>query len=148
MKRKKVTDLARKALLSLTLVLSFPLTAQAALTVLDSVSNKTYSKVYHSDDFFADEYIGYLGILGSERYQSGATWKYPEFSRITFDVQGTITKSFLYSTGDNDTTARTDTVYVYDEWNLNRTETTAYGYIQLSTATGALPTSIGAIEVE
>ncbi len=105
---------------------------QAKTTWIHKLSSYTYVKSYHPDNFFADTYTGTLSIKGSERYGDRRS-EYPYSARITYDVQGSITRGFLYSEGERDTKVRTKVVTVKDKWNLGP-KTKVFGEISLATA--------------
>lgn len=76
----------------------------------------TYVNNIH-EGFWSDTYQGVTAIKGSDWISSGGFFKYPTFSRITYNVQGSITVGEIKSQGPNDAVARKKTTTVKDKWN-------------------------------
>lgn len=115
------------------------ITVSAAVQYLIHYSDATYATNNHVD---IDTYIGVASIRGSDRKLSGSTWEYPQLVKVTYDVQGHIFSTTVYSNGNTDGQIRQKSITVEDIWNAGPT-TKAYGRSVWGISTGPNPYSIG-----
>ena len=113
--------------------------ALSMLTATAYASNYWYWQGDSSSDTFAhnihegywnDEYIAKVSVRGSETYYgSGGKYWYPVSSRLTYNMQGHVTRVEIGSNGPMDNTVRKRTTTVMDKWNAGA-ETKCNYYFQ------------------
>lgn len=83
------------------------------------LSDRTYVHNEH-EGFWSDTYIGTVSVYGKDVLVEGQYFYYPNFSRITYDVQGDISREQVDSYGENDSIQRTSqiTVTISGIWAL------------------------------
>lgn len=115
---QKTKKIAKLLLLITVTTLCMGGIASAKVTVLDWWSSNTYVTSEHGDSYWADTYTGTVSIKGTDRKYNGSRYLYPVFSRITYNVQGDITKKQVNSRGGDDNVRKIATVIVKDKWNF------------------------------
>ncbi|MFQ9510027.1 MAG: hypothetical protein ACLRZ7_03695 [Lachnospiraceae bacterium] len=100
------------------LTLSMAEVVSAKVTDLARWTSSTYVTSEHDDFYFADTYIGTVSVKGTDRHYNGRYTEYPASSRITYNVQGDITRGEIFSEGSGDSLVRKKTITVRDKWNF------------------------------
>lgn len=94
-----------------------PSALQAKTTTLFSISNYTWAKSYHGDNYLDYIYNGEVSIRGADRVVHGNDICYPTEVHIYYNVQGKNYHTSVRSTGKNDSVQRKNTITVEDLWN-------------------------------
>ncbi len=121
----KVKTLTKLIVLSILSLMIFTTSVSAATTTLFRHSASTYVTSYHPDDYFSDYYKGIASVRGADRTVSGSATYSFAWTRITYDVQGSVSSETAYSSSSTDSTTRKKTLEVYDQWDTG-SETRAY----------------------
>lgn len=93
-------------------------TINASWTTLWQASSSTYVKSYHSDNYWADEYIGRVAVWGIDRKIKSGKDYYYKSTQITYDVQGEISVLKVESLSSSDGIRRVKEFVVKDKWNF------------------------------
>ena len=99
--------------------------ALAAPKYLVKFSSNTYAT---SDHINIDTYVGVASVYGLDRRLTDNVWHYPAITRVTYNVQGNISRAEAYATGNTDSVGRKKSITVKDIWNYGPV-TEAYGRI-------------------
>lgn len=122
---KRITQ---KLLLALMLTLSLTTTAYAAVTTLWSASSTTYVKSEHGDSYFSDTYNGTASVRGKDRGSKDGRSIYYKWTKITYDVQGSLSAATATSGGKNDSKQIIRKVTAKDKWNTGPKTKALYNY--------------------
>lgn len=136
----------RNKILRMSLVCSFMIglgisTIHAAEITVARLTPNTYVTSEHGDEFLADIYIGKAYVRGTDWFYSGGMTCYPTWSKVTYNVQGSISTRQVNSLGKEDATVRSTSITVKDKWNFG-SKTQVYGNFGSSKANNATPRSI------
>lgn len=135
MSKRKHTKIAIVSMLLFGSIISI----SAKVSEIARVSNDTYVISEHADNYLADKYYGTVSVKGKDRFYNGTYTAYPTFSRITYDVQGTIYQKQVNSNSKTDATVRKGEITVQDKWNIG-SKTKVYGNIGNGFVSNAQPT--------
>lgn len=97
----------------------------AKVQTLWKATNTTYVKSEHPDNFFADDYYGTASVRGADRVNRNGKLFYYNWTQITYDVQGEITRGRANRDLNNDKRQVIKSIHVKDKWNFGK-KTRAY----------------------
>lgn len=111
-------------------VISLVLSTQsfAAVQTLWRATSTTYVTTEHGDGFFADKYYGTASVRGADRVIIQGRNRYFIWTRITYDVQGTIYSVTAHSGSKNNTKQVVKHITVPDKWNFGPKTRAFYNY--------------------
>lgn len=116
----------------------------ASWTTLWQASSSTYVKSYHGDNYWADEYIGRVGVWGIDRNIISGVDHYYKSTQITYDVQGEISVLKVESLSSSDGIRRVKEFVVKDKWNFGTKTKVFYNYLTCRVGTQCSSTNYAA----
>lgn len=89
-----------------------------------------------------DRYDGVVSVKGTDWAASNGYFRYPCWTRLTYNVQGQVTVLEVKSLGQSDANARVQKKSVYDQWNFGSETTAQYNYETKQAETDLRPQSL------
>lgn len=85
--------------------------------MLKQYTNDTFVNNIHSGGL-SDVYIGEVSVRGADWISENGYSYWPKSSKITYDVQGTISSRIVVAASSSEISTRYSTITVYDNWNF------------------------------